>query len=150
MLRCITGWATSAWTGPSWRTPVGVLGACRDEPDPGRDPSDDPHPGRGRCDGVGDLDEQRARTVTEETEFLTQESAAEVVDRIKDVWGQLTTGPLRQLLAKTAAQVDPDAVTAHAEDERARRGLTRRLGVHGTDHWRGDFRVEEARWGGLP
>jgi hypothetical protein len=93
----------------------------------------------------GDLDEQRARTVTEETEFLCPESAAEVVDRIKDVWGQLTVGPLRQLLAKTAAQVDPDAVTAHAEDERARRGLIRRMGVHGTDHWRGDFRVEEAR-----
>ncbi|WP_353952797.1 DUF222 domain-containing protein [Knoellia sp. S7-12] len=93
----------------------------------------------------GDLDEQRARTVTEETEFLSPESAAEVVDRVKDVWGQLTVGPLRQLLARTAAQVDPDAVTAHAEDERARRGLTRRVGVHGTDHWRGDFRVEQAR-----
>ncbi|WP_353951659.1 DUF222 domain-containing protein [Knoellia sp. S7-12] len=93
----------------------------------------------------GDLDEQRARTVTEETEFLSPQSAAEVVDRVKDVWGQLTVGPLRQLLARTAAQVDPDAVTAHAEDERARRGLTRRTGVHGTDHWRGDFRVEQAR-----
>ncbi|MFC7490976.1 MULTISPECIES: DUF222 domain-containing protein [unclassified Knoellia] len=93
----------------------------------------------------GELDEQRARVVTEETEFLSAESAAEVVDRVKGVWGQLTTGPLRRLLARTAAQVDPDAVTAHAQDERARRGLTRRTGVHGTDHWRGDFKVEQAR-----
>jgi hypothetical protein len=93
----------------------------------------------------GDLDEYRARVVTEETEFLPAESAAQVVERVKDVWGQLTVGPLRQLLARTAAQVDPDAVTAHVEDERARRGLTRRTGVHGTDHWRGDFRVEDAR-----
>ncbi|MFC7489852.1 MULTISPECIES: HNH endonuclease signature motif containing protein [unclassified Knoellia] len=94
---------------------------------------------------AGELDEQRARVVTEETEFLCPQSAAEVVDRVKDVWGQLTTGPLRRLLARTAAQVDPDAVTAHAQDERARRGLTRRTGVHGTDHWRGDFKVEQAR-----
>ncbi|EAQ00244.1 hypothetical protein JNB_08734 [Janibacter sp. HTCC2649] len=93
----------------------------------------------------GDLDEQRARVVTEETEFLSAESAAEVVDRVKDVWGQLTTGPLRRLLARTAAQVDPDAVAQEAEEERARRGLTRRTGEHGTDHWRGDFRVEDAR-----
>ncbi|EAP99779.1 hypothetical protein JNB_06409 [Janibacter sp. HTCC2649] len=93
----------------------------------------------------GDLDEQRARVVTEETEFLSAESAAEVVERVKDVWGQLTTGPLRRLLARTAAQVDPDAVAQEAEDERARRGLTRRTGEHGTDHWRGDFRVEDAR-----
>ncbi|MFC7487455.1 HNH endonuclease signature motif containing protein [Knoellia pratensis] len=93
----------------------------------------------------GDLDEHRARVVTEETEFLSAQSAAEVVDRVKDVWGQLTVGPLRQLLARTAALVDPDAVTAHVEDERARRGLTRRTGVNGTDHWRGDFRVEDAR-----
>ncbi|MFW5463801.1 DUF222 domain-containing protein [Knoellia sp. CPCC 206453] len=93
----------------------------------------------------GDLDEHRARVVTEETEFLSAQSAAEVVDRVKDVWGQLTVGPLRQLLARTAAQVDPDAVTAHVEDERARRGLTRRTGTNGTDHWRGDFRVEDAR-----
>ncbi|KRE40878.1 hypothetical protein ASG74_15505 [Knoellia sp. Soil729] len=83
--------------------------------------------------------------VTEETEFLSPQSAFEVVERVKDVWGQLTVGPLRQVLARTAAQVDPDAVSAHAEDERARRGLTRRLGSHGTDHWRGDFRVEDAR-----
>ncbi len=93
----------------------------------------------------GDLDEYRARVVTEETEFLSPESAAEVVDRVKDVWGQLTVGPLRQLLARTAAQVDPDAVAQEAEEERARRGLTRRTGEHGTDHWRGDFRVEDAR-----
>ena len=93
----------------------------------------------------GDLCEQRARVVTEETEFLSPESAAAVVALVEPVWGQLTVGPLRQLLARTAAQVDPDAVTAHAEDERARRGLTRRMGVHGTDHWRGDFRVEQAR-----
>jgi hypothetical protein len=93
----------------------------------------------------GELDEQRARVVTEETEFLSPQSAAEVVKRVSQVWAQLTTGPLRRLLARTAAQVDPDAVTAHAEEERARRGLTRRLGVHGTDHWRGDFRVEQAR-----
>ncbi|MFW5463845.1 DUF222 domain-containing protein, partial [Knoellia sp. CPCC 206453] len=93
----------------------------------------------------GDLDEYRARVVTEETEFLSAQSAAEVVDRVKDVWGQLTVGPLRQLLARTAALVDPDAVTAHVEDERARRGLTRRTGTNGTDHWRGDFRVEDAR-----
>ncbi|KGN34216.1 HNH nuclease [Knoellia sinensis KCTC 19936] len=93
----------------------------------------------------GDLDEHRASIVTQETEFLSPESAAEVVARVAPVWGQLTAGPLRQLLARTAAQVDPDAVTAHAEDERKRRGLTRRTGVHGTDHWRGDFRVEDAR-----
>lgn len=93
----------------------------------------------------GDLDEHRARVVTEETEFLSPESAAEVVERIKDVWGQLTAGPLKQLVAKTAAQVDPDAVAAHAEEERERRGLMRRLGMNGTDHWRGDFRVEQAR-----
>ncbi|KGN37986.1 DUF222 domain-containing protein, partial [Knoellia subterranea] len=93
----------------------------------------------------GDLDEQRARVVTEETEFLSPESAAEVVERVQDVWGQLTTGPLRRLLARTAAQVDPDAVAEHAAAERERRGLTRRAGVNGTDHWRGDFRVEDAR-----
>ncbi|KGN31932.1 HNH nuclease [Knoellia sinensis KCTC 19936] len=93
----------------------------------------------------GDLDEHRASIVTQETDFLSPESAAEVVARVAPVWGQLTAGPLRQLLARTAAQVDPDAVTAHAEDERKRRGLTRRTGVHGTDHWRGDFRVEDAR-----
>ncbi len=93
----------------------------------------------------GDLDEQRAGAVTEETEFLSPESAAEVVDQVREVWAQLTVGPLRRLLTRVAAQVDPDAVTAHAEDERARRGLTRRTGTHGTDHWRGDFRVEQAR-----
>ncbi|KGN32896.1 HNH nuclease [Knoellia sinensis KCTC 19936] len=93
----------------------------------------------------GDLDEQRARVVTEETDFLSPESAAEVVARVEPLWRGLTTGPLRQLLARTAAQVDPDAVAAEAEDARARRGLTRRTGVHGTDHWRGDFRVEDAR-----
>ncbi|WP_404384540.1 HNH endonuclease [Knoellia locipacati] len=94
---------------------------------------------------VGVLDEQRAAVVTEETEFLSPESAGKVVALVADRWRGLTTGPLRRLLARTAAQVDPEAVAAHAEDERERRGLTRRLGVHGTDHWRGDFRVEQSR-----
>ncbi|WP_404385932.1 DUF222 domain-containing protein [Knoellia locipacati] len=94
---------------------------------------------------VGVLDEQRAAVVTEETEFLSPESAGKVVALVADRWAGLTTGPLRRLLARTAAQVDPEAVAAHADDERERRGLTRRLGVHGTDHWRGDFRVEQSR-----
>lgn len=93
----------------------------------------------------GDLDEHRAAAVTEETEFLGDESAAEVVDRVKEHWAELTMGPLRRFVARTAAQVDPDAVTKDAEDERERRGLTRRTGTRGTDHWRGDFTVERAR-----
>ena len=94
---------------------------------------------------TGDLDEQRASVVTEETDYLSPESAAEVVDQVSEVWGQLTTGPLRRLLTRVAAQVDPEAVAQQAENERERRGLTRRTGTHGTDHWRGDFRVEHAR-----
>lgn len=93
----------------------------------------------------GDLDEQRAAVVTEETEFLSPEAADAVVALVAPRWRGLTAGPLRRLLARTAAQVDPDAVAAHADGERERRGLTRRVGVHGTDHWRGDFRVEQSR-----
>ena len=93
----------------------------------------------------GDLDEQRAAAVTEETEFLSDESAAEVVRRVAEHWAGLTTGPLRRFVARTAAQVDPEAVAKEADDERERRGLTRRTGTQGTDHWRGDFRVEHAR-----
>lgn len=93
----------------------------------------------------GDLDEQRAAAVTDETEYLSPESAAAVVDIVEPLWRGLTIGPLRRLLARAAAQVDPDAVAAHAADERTRRGLTRRTGVHGTDHWRGDFLVEKSR-----
>ena len=33
---------------------------------------------------------QRARVVTEETEFLSPECAAEVVERVSQVWAQLT------------------------------------------------------------
>ncbi|GAA4111066.1 HNH endonuclease signature motif containing protein [Knoellia locipacati] len=93
----------------------------------------------------GDLDEQRAAAVTEETEFLTAESAAAVIGLVAPRWSELTVGPLRRLLARAAAIVDPDAVAAHAEDERSRRGLTRRVGSHGTDAWRGEFLVEQSR-----
>lgn len=93
----------------------------------------------------GDLDEQRAAAVTEETEFLTPESAAAVVGLVAPRWSGLTVGPLRRLLARAAAIVDPDAVAAHADDERSRRGLTRRVGSHGTDAWRGEFLVEQSR-----
>ena len=93
----------------------------------------------------GDLDEQRAAAVTEETEFLSSESAAAVVDLVRARWSGLTTGPLRRLLARAAAIVDPEAVAAHSDDERSRRGLTRRTGVHGTDAWRGEFLVEQSR-----
>ena len=94
---------------------------------------------------TGDLDEYRASVVTEETEFLSDESAAEVVARVAEHWRGLAPGPLRRFVARTAAEVDPDAVAQEAEDERERRGLTRRTGAHGTDHGRGDFNVEHAR-----
>ncbi|MEO6020168.1 MAG: DUF222 domain-containing protein, partial [Knoellia sp.] len=94
---------------------------------------------------TGDLDEQRASVVTEETDYLCPESATEVVDQVSEVWGELTTGPLRRFLTRVAAQVDPEAVAEQAANERERRGLTRRTGTHGTDHWRGDFEVEHAR-----
>lgn len=93
----------------------------------------------------GDLDEQRAAAVTEETEFLTPESAAAVTALVAPRWAGLTTGPLRRLLARAAAIVDPEAVAAHADTERDRRGLTRRTGTHGTDAWRGEFLVEQSR-----
>ncbi|CAN7338442.1 DUF222 domain-containing protein [Knoellia sp. LjRoot47] len=93
----------------------------------------------------GDLDERRAAAVTEETEFLSPESAAAVVGLVAPRWAGLTVGPLRQLLARAAAIIDPEAVAAHADDERSRRGLTRRTGSHGTDAWRGEFLVEQSR-----
>lgn len=93
----------------------------------------------------GDLDEQRAAAVTEGTEFLGPESAAAVVALVAPRWAGMTIGPLRQLLARAAAIVDPEAVAAHADDERSRRGLTRRTGSHGTDAWRGEFLVEQSR-----
>ncbi|CAN7275345.1 DUF222 domain-containing protein [Knoellia sp. LjRoot47] len=93
----------------------------------------------------GDLDERRAAAVTEETEFLSPGSAAAVVDLVAPRWAGLTVGPLRQLLARAAAIIDPEAVAAHADDERSRRGLTRRTGSHGTDAWRGEFLVEQSR-----
>jgi len=93
----------------------------------------------------GDLDEQRAAAVTEETEFLSAESADAVIGLVAPRWAGLTVGPLRRLLARAAAIVDPEAVAARADDERSRRGLTRRLGSHGTDAWRGEFLVEQSR-----
>ncbi|GAA4113572.1 hypothetical protein GCM10022415_08960 [Knoellia locipacati] len=93
----------------------------------------------------GDLDEQRAAAVTEETEYLCAQSAAAVIGLVAPRWGGLTVGPLRRLLARAAAIVDPDAVAARAADERSRRGLTRRVGSHGTDAWRGEFLVEQSR-----
>jgi len=93
----------------------------------------------------GDLDEQRAAAVTEGTEFLSPESADAVVGLVAPRWAGVTVGPLRQLLARAAAIVDPEAVAAHADDERSRRGLTRRTGSNGTDAWRGEFLVEQSR-----
>lgn len=94
---------------------------------------------------AGELDERRAAIITEETEFLNPESAAAVVGLLAPRWRGQTAGPLRRLTARLAAQVDPEAVAAHAAEARERRGLTRRLGVDGTDHWRGDFLVEQSR-----
>lgn len=93
----------------------------------------------------GDLDEHRAAAVTEGTEFLSAESAAAVVALVAPRWAGLTVGPLRQLLARAAAMIDPAAVATHADDERSRRGLTRRVGSNGTDAWRGEFLVEQSR-----
>ena len=93
----------------------------------------------------GELDERRAAVVTEETDILDPDDAAAVVEQVRPHWAGLTVGPLRRLLARTIAQVAPDAVAAEAERARERRGLTRITGEHGTDQWRGDLAVEHAR-----
>ncbi|WP_245889432.1 DUF222 domain-containing protein, partial [Knoellia remsis] len=93
----------------------------------------------------GELNEAKASAVTHETMFLPADSAREVADRAADHWADLTVGPLRTRVATIAAQVDPDAVAAHVNDTRSRRGLTRRTGSDGTDHWRADLLTEHAR-----
>jgi hypothetical protein len=92
----------------------------------------------------GDLDERRAAVVTEETEFLTPEQAGAVVQDVAPHWGQLTLGPLRRLVAATAARLAPDAVAAEADRASERRSLTRRHGEHGLDQWRADVLAEQS------
>ncbi|WP_235499081.1 HNH endonuclease signature motif containing protein, partial [Knoellia sp. Soil729] len=92
----------------------------------------------------GDLDQRRAAVITEETEFLTAQDAASVVADVAPHWRELTIGPLRRLVAATAARVAPQAVAAEAERANQRRGLTRRHGEHGLDQWRADVLAEQS------
>ncbi|KRE42691.1 HNH endonuclease signature motif containing protein [Knoellia sp. Soil729] len=92
----------------------------------------------------GDLDQRRAAVITEETEFLTAQDAAIVVADVAPHWQELTIGPLRRLVAATAARVAPQAVAAEADRANQRRGLTRRHGEHGLDQWRADVLAEQS------
>ena len=83
---------------------------------------------------AGRIDLRRARVIVDQTSHLSGEAAREVVGRILEAAGRLTTGQLRALIRRVCVQSDPeDAAVRYREAVEGRR-LEMDPSVDGTAH----------------
>ena len=83
---------------------------------------------------AGRIDLRRVRVIVEGTAHLAETATREVVDRILEAAGRLTTGQLKALIRKVCVQADPDDAAIRYREAVEGRRIEMQPSVEGTAH----------------